>query len=319
MKALRLGRGGANPGIRLGLLSPALPCDPGYYQVWTVISTFYRLLRKQPSLLQLWADYMASWQGLDTQGPFSKLLEITRQIGWSISVPWLCDHDGVQWDLTHCDLLLLRKAVSDAWVQKLAADVAQRADFDGLKGIDYEVLKRAQSRLLPADKSWLSTLRDGTFVEPKQQAKFDLSKNSLCLHCNQPDSVYHRTFVCLALAALRVPFQEVVAIAPTLSTSLCVRLLPSRNPYHGSFRQALGLQPDVDEITNLRPDGEHIHLFTDGSCKKPDLAAFSLAAYSVVSASHDVIIASGIIGGQIQTSDLAELRAVTVSRVACPR
>ena len=209
------------PAYGLDCWALLLLCDPGFYQARTVISTFHRLLDKQPALLRLWADYMTSWHGSDTQGPFGKLLEITRQIGWSINVPCLCDHDGVRWDITHCDLALLRKAVSDAWVQRLAADVAKRSDFAGLAGIDHEVLKRAQSRLLPADRAWLSTLRDGTFVEPKQQAKYDLSKSTLCPHCNQPDSVYHRTFVCPAFAALRDPFHDVVSLATTMPTSLC--------------------------------------------------------------------------------------------------
>ena len=53
MRALKWNRGGASPGMRLGVLSAPLT-DPGYYHFWQTILTFRRVLQKQPGFLDLW-------------------------------------------------------------------------------------------------------------------------------------------------------------------------------------------------------------------------------------------------------------------------
>lgn len=196
-------------------------------------------------------------------------------------------------------------------MQKLAADVAHRGDFQGLQGIDHEVLHRAGSRLLPSDKAWLVPLRDGTFVEPKQQAKYDYTKKLNCEHCGAPDSVAHRVYACPAFVEARAPFQDLIDLGVSVPESLRLRLLPSRNPHLGPFRYALSMQSDIDELARWKPTGDHIDLLTDGSCLVPEQPSHSLSAYyAVVSATHDCLIAEGTIGGPTQSCDLAELRAL---------
>ena len=264
-------------------------------------------------IVGLWAHYMHIWNGEDTQGPFGKLIEVMRQIGWAVQVPELIDQDGVPWDLTTCGLRGLRRTLEDSWIQKIAADVSHRLDFHGLEGIDYEVLQRAQNKLLPADRAWLLPLRDGTFIEPRQQAKYDLTRTLNCEYCGASDSVAHRTFECPAFANARLPFQDLVDLGGSVPAALRIRLLPSRNPHHGPFRAALAHQRDIDIVTTLQPAGSHIHLFTDGSCLCPELPSKSLTAYAVISATDDRVIAQGTIGGITQTSDLAELRAMAIA------
>ncbi len=313
MKALRLGRGGANPGLRLGLLSASPLCDPGFYQCWMVLSTLRRLIDKQPSLLQLWSRYMSQWTGEDTQGPFGKLVEITQQLGWSIQIPHLQDHDGVQWHLQECDFSAFRRTLEEAWIQRIAADAARRRDFQGLDGVDYDVLRKAQAGLLPHEKAALLPLRDGTFVEPRQQAKFDLSKEVHCEWCGAPDSVAHRTFECRAFQTSREQYQDLVNLRSSVPDSLSIRLLPNRNPYLRQFRYLMGQQEDIDQVTSRKPQGPHLHLFSDGSCLCPEQPSHALAAYAVISATDDMVIAEGTCGGMVQNSDAAELRAAVIA------
>ena len=52
VKVLGHGNAGANPAIRLSLLTTNILNDPGFYQLWQIIRTFRRLLHKQPTLLK---------------------------------------------------------------------------------------------------------------------------------------------------------------------------------------------------------------------------------------------------------------------------
>ena len=103
MRGLRYNKAGSNAGMRLALLSASMLCDPGYFQAFTVVTTFQRMLRKQDHLAIMWKSYMAKWDGTITQGPFGKLIEITCSLGWQIDPPLLLDHDGVQWHLATCN------------------------------------------------------------------------------------------------------------------------------------------------------------------------------------------------------------------------
>ena len=260
---------------------------------------------------------MDQWQGICTQGPFGKIIEVMQQIGWAIQVPVLYDHDGVAWGLTLCDTKSLKRALEDAWMQKIAADVSHRVELHDLRGLDHDILHRARNRLLPSDRGWLVPLQDGTFIEPKQQAKYDLMKKLNCERCGSPDSVAHRVYECPAFAKIREPFQDLIDLGVSVPDSLRLRLLPSRNPHLGPFRRALALQADVDQVGSWHSSDDHVHdLFTDGSCLLPETPSHSLSAYAVVSATHDCIIVEGILGGVTQNSDLAELRALAVEWIA---
>ena len=313
MKALRFNKAGSHAGARLALLSSSPLCDPGYFQAYTVLTTFKRMLQKQPTLELMWGKYMYHWTGTLTQGPFGKLLEITRMIGWQVCPPHLMDHDGVLWHLSTCDQSGLIRTLREAWAQFVAADLVRRKDFAGLQGVDYDVLQMAQRKLLPHDRAWLSVLRAGTFVDQHQQAKYDVSKAIRCPFCGALDSVDHRTFHCPRIHAERTPFLDLVAAAGSWPIALRTRLLPGRNPHLGDFRRQLASLADIDEISQHSCSSNSTHIFTDGSCRQPDTPAHSLTAWAVVDATSDRLIARGICGGLQQSSDLGELRAIVVA------
>ena len=146
MRALKFRRGGANPGIRLGLLCP-VSTDPGYYQFWHTLSTFQRIAKKQTGFVQLWRSFMANYSGRSSYGPFGKLLEVCGQVGWSVIVPNLMDHDGYQFNLLDIDSKVLEKLAIDAWRQSVAHSFSTRKDVHELEGIDCPI---DQVRQFPA-------------------------------------------------------------------------------------------------------------------------------------------------------------------------
>ena len=66
--------------LSLGL-QDSMTCDPGFYQVWTVLMTFRRMVNKQPHLLDMWQFCMDRYRGESSFGPFGKLLEIAETSG----------------------------------------------------------------------------------------------------------------------------------------------------------------------------------------------------------------------------------------------
>ena len=123
----------------------------------------------------------------------------------------------------------------------------------------------------------------------------------------------HRTFHCSRTHAERTPFLDLVAVAGSWPVSLRTRLLPSRNPHLGDFRRQLASLEDIDEIFQYQDTSDSMHIFTDGSCRQPDVPSHSLTAWAVVDATSDGLIARGVCGGLHQSSDLGELSAIVVA------
>ena len=65
--------------------------------------------------------------------------------------------------------------------------------------------------------------------------------------------------------------------------------------------------------SHYQSTSDSTHIFTDGSCRQPDVPSHSLTAWAVVDATSDRLIARGVCGGLHQSSDLGELRAIVVA------
>ena len=97
MKALGFQMAGASPGLRLSLLCHE-QCDPGFYQVCAVFTTFRRIAAKRPLFVHVWQRYMENYAGQPKQGPFAKLLETCQYLRWTVEAPRLADAHGVWHD-----------------------------------------------------------------------------------------------------------------------------------------------------------------------------------------------------------------------------
>lgn len=113
MKSLGFQIAGAAPGLRLSLLCHE-QCDPGFYQVWHVLTTFRRITKKRPLFAQMWKDYMDQFGGSIEQGPFAKLVETCQQLRWTIDVPRIADADGCWHCWLDMDEKVLYELVKDA-------------------------------------------------------------------------------------------------------------------------------------------------------------------------------------------------------------
>ena len=314
VRALNFGKAGAHPGIRLFLLCPAL-CDPGFYQTWQILTTFRRLWHKQRSLHTLWDAYINSYRGDPTDGPFGKMLEVFGQLGWTmLHAPWVQTKDGLKFDLADISTKLLYSFTEDAWAQFLASEVCHRQDFHGLAGIDVWQLRHLNHKLRPHQAACAASLQEGAFVDRAHIHKFDLGVNAVCQHCDQQDTLLHRATICPGYLEQRAEHQEAAHLVLHRPISFGLRLLPSRHPRWGDYLCSLQEeQVGVPWLHSVRSRHGMVHLFTDGSCWRPDTPVLSLGAWAVVSATHDAILAAGVLPGLDQSSDRAEVYALVVA------
>ena len=312
MKAMQWSKAGANSGLRLAILHDA-KTDPGYYQAHHVLTTFRRMAIKQPGIVDLWTSYMEHYDGKVHQGPFSKLLEICQQLRWTLEPPNVLDRHGniLQW-LTMDDIAF-SKILEEAWTWKIWEDVSDRKDFQGLFGIDKRVVRAAQAKLAWHHKSTIAVLQDGTFVEARYHAKYDLSKQAQCPLCGEPDSLEHRCTSCSGLTDVYCYHEPVLRQWSEWTPAKRLHLLPSANPFLKEFRHALAEQKDQKETQSRLTHADHLDVFTDGSCIGGEIPEYSLGAWAVVDPSLDTWVARGILGGHRQSCDRAELRAIAAA------
>ena len=311
VRALGFGHAGANPGIRLSLLTDNMQTDPGFFQVVRVVDDFRRFAVKTPRILELWQSFVASFDGRMWSGPFSKLFEIFEQIGWALTdPPWVLDHDLCSWNLLEIPHALLHSLLEDAWVQRLARELAHRRDYSGLEGICWPPSCH-ENRLSLQDVAMVNSIREGAFYAGRQTGKFDLKKGTLCPLCQQLDTVKHRCADCPALSPARAHHSSILARWNHLPMALTEHLIPSRNPYFVRRKQALIELPDM--VSSFCPqvtfDGTRVNFFTDGSCWDPNQPQLALAAWAVVSATHGYVLSSGPLTGIKQDINRAELTA----------
>lgn len=218
---------------------------------------------------------MANWTGAKSQGPFGKMLEIANSLGWHLAPPYVEDHDGVRWHLPTCNMHHLEQALRDAWAQRSGRRCGYTARLCRTLWCGYLCAKTGAESSEPYGRKWLSTLRDGTFVEPAHQQKFDTSQSGNCILCGERDTIHHRLFQCPRLVRARQDYPDLFDHSGTLSTSLAIRLLPSRNPYLGSFRNGLAQLGDIVEQLPFSDPPSGLHLFTDGSGSRMGSAGYN--------------------------------------------
>ena len=308
MKALGYASAGAHPGIRLFLTGRHHMLDPGFFQLERVILDFRRLLRKDGELLRLWHCFMDVYAGRWKSGPFSKILEQCALIHWRVvSPPILQDHDECRFDLMHIAEEDLCSRLVDAWCQKLAAQVSNRSDFGGIRGLQWPASIR-ETKMSALERSWTAALRCGAFMTRNFQGKFDLTKGRNCDLCGAEDSMRHRCLDCPMHSQVRESHFDILERWDSFPQSMSEHLLVNRNSCFAEVKRALEQIPDLSRSFQVGADDfEEVHFFSDGSCCHPADQQRRLASWALVSASHGCCVAAGPLPGCLQTINRAEL------------
>ena len=313
-KALGIRPGGVSSLLRLSI-APQMDSDPGFYMLWSVLRDIRRISTKVPNLLLSWREFMSNYDGQLFHGPFSKILSVIGQVGWTLLVPpYFQDHEGLQHSMLDSAEGCLRNLAERAWLHLVGKAHSHRKTMADLQGIDLGLLRADQHRRSALDSARLASVRAGAFLFDAQHAKYDLSKTGLCACCHVPDTVEHRVRFCPKYAEQRKPYEWVCAQWDELPVSLTHHLLPPCNPHLPALRRHLHAIGDCSGIFASGPDsGGTQHLFTDGSCIRAEHADFALAAWGVIHARKRLAVANGLVPGLLQTAPRAEIWAVIAS------
>ena len=201
-----------SPEVRVLLLrlsiNSRMDCDPGFYQVWAVITTVRRVCLKQPDLLTMWRVFTCRYDGARLHGPFTKFLEVVGPLGWSLQVPPLfADQEGLQHDLLATPLPLLRRLAEMAWLRYVALAHRHRCTMRDLSDIDLDLLGTDRQQMTPLDMARQTALQSGAFVFGHSQAKFDPLQTGICESCGVVDDARHRLCHCPHYSPEREPFR----------------------------------------------------------------------------------------------------------------
>ena len=305
MKALRLNKAGVNGRLRLSL-SRNPDADPGFWRLHQAVMNFRRLVRKEPHFWSLWHLFMSNFDGKLFSGPFSQLVNLGNQIGWSFHPPHFLDHDGHSHHILHLDDAALFDLLVDGWYQHIAATVIHRNTMANLCGLDTALLRSKVSKLNSLDTALVGALNAGAFMSQSSQSKFDLTKQKDCEHCNVPDTQLHW---------LECPKNEPVkgSISGWVdrhwgdTDALRAHLLPSRSPWTVKWKLCLQQVADSSGLFESQPGPGIQHLFSDGSAGGN--SPFQYAGWGCINATTRQVVATGHVTGCSQTSDRAELLA----------
>lgn len=311
--SLGLRKAGSNAMLRLSL-STEPKADPGYYLLTTAVLGFRRLLLKDPCLLPQWEAFMAQFQGTLRDGPFHVLLQRLNEIQWVVDPPYLTDQDGITLDLLEVDPRQLEYQLLEGWLQHVARTAMTRPSMQANQTLDPCLAYFDQSRHTALEQSLISALQSGCFLSPAAQAKFDLSKQALCPHCQMRND--HEHWTACAGYARHYPDGTSPPDLPTASRPLRAHLLSERNPFAPALKHYLHGLPDLSNTfhsvpsPSLAADSAIQHLFTDGACRQHPDPWQQRAAWAVLNSTTGLPIASGPVLGLWQTIDRGELWAI---------
>ena len=307
MTALGWRHAGASPLVRW-TLQQTPEADPEYFQLWSIVRTFWRMLCTYPHLRHYWSSFLGDPPSRG-QGPFHAMHQVCQQLGWSWRTDLALDVGFLVVQFMDMHLGLLKTLLLHAWDRYVASCLQHRSDFRDLQTVD-RTLSFRRPDLAVQDQALLATIQDGTFYTNWQIAKFDQSRLPLCSLCGVEDDLAHRCVACPRYQAVRDLHRPCISRWDPELPSFTLHGLSPENPYMTQWWTYLQTLP-----SGLHDFGWHlsspcqVDLFTDGSCFDSSLP-MCRAAWAVVSLEEQKVVASAPLAGLCQSVNRAELSAV---------
>ena len=186
MRALHWDRAGASPHVRWSLMQmPQL--DPEYYQLWQVLSTFWRMVHQFPLILELWVQSMDN-PGFTGQGPLHAVVQCLGFLDWYLDAQLHLWIQHLRIDFWQLSLESLQLLLQYCWRQKVCLKIRHRKDFTGLHSINWLASFRSLTFPQMDVTELLATIQDGTFFTSQAKSHFDGQHTGLCDSCQVPDT-----------------------------------------------------------------------------------------------------------------------------------
>ena len=306
---------GTSPVIHLSLVEhPA--ADPGFFALAkTVIDT--RTFLNREACERILSDLCQSNMNVRPEpGPAHVLHHRLLQIGWHWNpAKGFVDCKGWSIDIWNCPIQELMLRLVESWQNRIQHLMSSRKTFKGLWKCNPGLTKRGwpKNRI---DQGILRTALNGTFFTADHLKYLPGELSQQCPFCKEPDSQRHRHWICPNLEEARTNCdkqirQQILSMEPAVYNHGWIPQPESL----GRFRQHLRGLPDSTGIFQRPPSlPDHLHLFTDGSCKDPQDQFTRLATWGVMMGTQDMQcdffpLAQGLLPGVIQTAARSELTA----------
>ena len=322
MRAVRFSGKGINPWIQLGLCCPATT-DPGFWLLFQSVSHFRRYAAPEVVSWILPETLTRSKRKL-IPGPCGVLVRRLQEVQWAyVSESLFLDSCGHQVDLLRASPQELRLRLELAWHLRVACEVADRPDFQGLHQVDVRVTKQSLQTHPPDAQGFLRIVLTGGHVTPHES--YADPAECLCRFCGLKDDLQHRHWTCASTEFSRQLIPQPVRA--------CLDELPPCCVHHGwavlpvdlqCFRDAVQAIPDTTGKFEAQASWWNpevgIDLFPDGSLDFPLLPQVRLASWGVAVAHWEdpewfIPLAHGGVPGLLQTV----LRAELLAMICCMR
>ena len=314
MRALGFARKGASPLIQMSLCLPS-KCDPGYWMLRETVMQFRRCC--EPDKVFPLLDSLAFGKSHTTfPGPCGIFLKRIHEICWCwIGNGWINDHDGYPLHILHTPIQLLCLRIEQAWGQHIGSMQVNRRTMKGMHNVDHSFSMQGIDKLSGEDQGILRVAMNGTFYTNDKLVHGHTVQSKACPWCPSEDSITHRHLHCPYMrdfweAIPESRREEIQDAPPCLVNHLWFPDLQA-SPF---FRKALLTIPDTTDVFEpLNFQSDIYHLFTDGSCLKPETPRLRLATWAVVAANLQTQqfepVSTGGVTGLLQTIGRAEFLA----------
>ena len=313
--ALSMKKPGVNPLVVVGLLEMV---DPQHVATLTTIRDSRDFVS-----VQGWDErvypYALHLLDLPPNSISRILVDRLHCLGFSFgSSGHVADRFG-SFDLLKSNFAEITVRVQLQWQSFVASELRHRLTFQGLEGVNVVAVRKALDALSPDVAALMRLGLCGGFFTENPRAHFE-DNAGVCKWCGQPDSLYHRFWVCQQHVDLRSQLAPtVLPIVSSLPSALVLHAWAVHPATVFQWTHMLCQIPlDLPRLrVPLDPSGWN-HVFTDGSCYFQAVADLRIAAWSACLAApfeswdgqFPKLLASSVLPGLIQTSFRAELFAL---------
>ena len=286
-RALLGQRHSASSVLALSTLTPTVVDPEVYLLTQSVLGLQRMLVCDRPAAL--WWLQQTSRQCLQPGrafGPASALAGMLFRNNWVLKEDGTASGPGNAFFSLHADTpKVIRAALLAGWLDMVPSRVAHRNGMAQAGVPAPDIADKILRRLPPGMQCHVAQTMAGGFMSNAARAKWDRLQDPRCQLCGQVDSKVHRLLECPAADSLRALYQPLLQAICEEAPHWLHCPYPTASQHEGFLRlfwRSRRLVPPSSMSHIVATVPQHVHIFSDGSCRHPEIPAARHAAWAVV-------------------------------------
>ena len=286
-RALLGHRHSASSVLALSTLTPRV-VDPEVYLLTQSVLGLQRMLGCDGPVALWWLQETSRQcvQPGHAFGPASALAGMLFRNAWVLREDGTASGPGNAFFSLYADTpKVIRAALLASWLDQVPSRVAHRNGMAQAGVPAPDIADKILRRLPPGMQCHVAQTMAGGFMSNAAKAKWDRLQDPRCVLCGQVDSKVHRLLECPAAASLRELYQPLLQEVTEEAPHWLHCPYPTASQHEVFLRlfwRSRRLVPPSSMAHMLASVPQHVHLFTDGSCRHPEIPAARHAAWAVV-------------------------------------